>query len=1207
MPPFPCFVRFARPLKCPAPRDKGWVEHDLAGSYVSVMNGHGAGQLRRIADNGLDWIKVEVPLTVGPGPISSYMVIAREDALLEDVPGTSPPVKLPKTDPVTGALVDDPGIDYSRRPLCIHRAPVNINTASPVVLAALFLGLNVQHGHPMSIGTDVDRRLIWPDTPPAPPGDPTTWVTCDPKLQEPYLLTVRGLKRLPASSGKIAFDRPMPTGASDFEYLNRYGALDPAGSGNVTEAHELAYRILLSRQDKEPDGKPLGNDPLTGLPRGPFRNWDDLYFRVIKPWQKERLDPAKNPDADRKWEVAPMLMAHFNPNTDLLKFNPNIEWIDRWGRNFTEMEPVMVFETDASGQPTVPLWVPGDAQNMWSYCEVTYGGRPKGAYCTRSLRYRSEELIDKTDLNRSTTELSFDSNGIYHVRSTGQMMMGGQLLAERKLETLVKVYDVWRESTQRQFVQGVISKAQGRPGGNASGQIARDARNVDDRLALTTLPEPLVPPGYRIPDPGRLSDVVGGTNDAFGKPKPRDLPDVLANRVLPALYDGQLVLATNTMDRSDHTTFLASFDGDLDTTTCDGNGREQAKIPVNRRIRALDTISLLGLLNDRQVDFDLMDRDNDANGNVHKTQAQFNTFPVSNLNKTLRALRPEQYWDHLTCRMGDLRADGVFLGNVGCSGKDATLKYLVDGNWPIARSSEGTVCLWFKPNWQCTDNREHEFFNACNRGTGFGARYNILVKFGRFSWCIPQGGGGDDGVACSGGQHVGFNDLCFNLEDQNDADCKTYLHGGKMGVPGSIRESPAYHVQPFRWGFVGGRVDAKQKGDNSPEYSGFWKSLSADGRNSRDAVITSVMRPFIDSARDPEGKGTWNSRYFWKQMNTEQFAAIDIGTRNRQCAAWDWADGGTADSNAVFGANNLNMAGVPKSQWLYRASPIDGTLAVVDEYRLSSKCWDSDTIRKWMTTSRYYLPDHPDNPSECPMFVSQSLIQSLRGFDKTAPKEPEYVRVARVSWNVFTPRFLYENMEPKGTRKEIVKTSLTDDSKVSAPAAASHRGPFDFVQYNHDILPGLVNNNSTLPYEPDVNPLVSRLANGATVHPLHCHRPPPPAYGGWSQAARGVEIELLDTAAADDFGSPPLLGLTFRNPDLHNSVTDAAGRPALVAADRLRYRVRFRYPVDPLVDPGKGEWVNPAEHYLVDTPVFDDISVTYFPKSRIVDYREVNE
>ena len=42
--------------------------------------------------------------------------------------------------------------------------------------------------------------------------------------------------------------------------------------------------------------------------------------------------------------VARMLMAHFNSNTDILKFNPNIEWIDRWGRNFTEMEPVMVFE-----------------------------------------------------------------------------------------------------------------------------------------------------------------------------------------------------------------------------------------------------------------------------------------------------------------------------------------------------------------------------------------------------------------------------------------------------------------------------------------------------------------------------------------------------------------------------------------------------------------------------------------------------------------------------------------------------------------------------------------------------------------------------------------------------------------------------------------------------------------------------------------------
>src|SRR6185436_16189676 len=45
-----------------------------------------------------------------------------------------------------------------------------------------------------------------------------------------------------------------------------------------------------------------------------------------------------------KVSLAPMIMAHFNSNTDILKFNPNIEWIDRWGRNFTSMEPILWYD-----------------------------------------------------------------------------------------------------------------------------------------------------------------------------------------------------------------------------------------------------------------------------------------------------------------------------------------------------------------------------------------------------------------------------------------------------------------------------------------------------------------------------------------------------------------------------------------------------------------------------------------------------------------------------------------------------------------------------------------------------------------------------------------------------------------------------------------------------------------------------------------------
>src|SRR5262249_43271742 len=50
-------------------RDKSWVADDpgsdpknrrgsLRGCYLSIINGHGEGQLRRIETNGVDWVKV---------------------------------------------------------------------------------------------------------------------------------------------------------------------------------------------------------------------------------------------------------------------------------------------------------------------------------------------------------------------------------------------------------------------------------------------------------------------------------------------------------------------------------------------------------------------------------------------------------------------------------------------------------------------------------------------------------------------------------------------------------------------------------------------------------------------------------------------------------------------------------------------------------------------------------------------------------------------------------------------------------------------------------------------------------------------------------------------------------------------------------------------------------------------------------------------
>jgi hypothetical protein len=787
----------------------------------------------------------------------------------------------------------------------------------------------------------------------------------------------------------------------------------------------------------------------------------------------------------------------------------------------------------------------------------------------------------------------------------------GVVLAERKVEALVKIYDVWRESTQRQFVQGSIFTGPAAPackrGTTHAGSITRHAGATDpNQLSpLVTLPEPLVPVDYRIVHPNGadgLKDFVSAQHhNAWGQPKTIGEPDVIANRILPSQWDGQITLAPNTLswdEPDEHVTFLASFNGDLDTDTSKISGREQAKTPKDRKIRVLDTISLLGLLNDgasgspeAAIDFD---------------PYSYNVFATNSANnpKLLAPLNKDNYWENVTCRMGDLRSDGVFLGNVGTSGKDATLKYVavekggrdVERNYdpfnerygktlPTTKANNATVrghtiLMWFKPSWHGDDHIEHEFFNATGKGNLFSARYNNLVKYGRYSWACPESS--IDGRGGSGGpEHISDNCLSYIIENKADADWKSYLHGGTNRVkPYPTRESPAFHTQPFRWDVVGARSSPHVSISANPERQGWWHP--AAGTSSRDDFIEHGARAFIGSAREPEGP-TWSPKYFWKQSNSATLGGTSgQGEDKLQAAAWTSApisaDADAAANNVhVFGANNLNQ---DINNWLYRGTPLDGTLAVVDEIKLTAAAWSTNKIHEAITQSRYYMPPMPHEPSHCPLFVSQSLLQSLRGFDKSASEE--YITVARVSWNVFTPRFMWEAKEPKRRRKEKIKGIAED---------VPFRGPFDYIQYNHDILP--------VDGEAGSNPLIPVLA---------CERPAAHLYPAQSHASRGVEVELINADYADP-SQAPLGGKTYVNPDEINKVGDVDS-PIKVKSNQLRYRVRFRYHADPLVAQHYGftpESVTPTDYYVLDTPVFDDISITYFTRPRILSYRVVVE
>ncbi|HYG73940.1 MAG TPA: hypothetical protein VEK08_02950 [Planctomycetota bacterium] len=1522
-------------------RDKSWIPDDpvgdpenkrgsLRGSYVTIVNGHGAGQVRRIRTNGVDWIQVEAfqPLnggattgfTIPPGPTSSYMIYAREDALLEDLHGSpatnvsyngtlstppKPPTGLPTgSDPLKGTalkgigyfpkmktegavqyLDDDPHTDYSARPLCIHRAPININTASDKVLAAMFMGLNVTHGHFLSIGTDADLALLAQySTTTGKLKSRYAWNPADPdwkigdfddvnnvyRTVEPYILTPKGMKRIPGSPGRLKYDvdyvanyRPkLNSFGYDMDYINNYNMADPAGTNKMNEAHELAMRILIARQ-YDPACKYI--DPKTGMPsttvdeayrRGPFTNWDDFYFRVVKPWDTARQDNSVDGTGiQHKASVGRLIMAHFNPNTDILKFNPNIEWIDRWGRNFTEMEPVMVYtnqqetpdQISRSGHGRIDGWnaklsdisvcdldgfmnpdaVPvfsrertgwGSGGSEWFYfvCGI-YGTDPKwmGSYVTRSFRYKSDEMIDKTDLNRSTTEFSFNSGGVYEIQSIGQVLKRGEVLAERKAQALVRVYHVWRESTQQQFVNGYIKEAEGNPGDPDAGAVARDYKNDNKRLSLNTLPEPLVPLRYRIVNPlnTEVVDVdlggVDGKRDAWGQPvnggmygvnsRPIEVPGVVANRVLPAAWDGQLVLATNTQrydpnENGDDDTFLASFNGDLDTETCRGNGHEQAKTPIDHKVPVLDTMSLLGALNDNQMDSDpgliglaswnatgtyvkpdLPPPWGTSTYNTSSNPPPMDIFRYQTVRNALRGLRPDFYWNNVTCRQGDLRNDGVFVGGPGVAGNDGVMKYLCGvakgdrksnlaadapanyetqnfslngknavrargeqlGNAGKAGDVKGwLLSMWTKTTWHHNDNRSHEFFDCTTPGwatTGIRAEAFWLRKQGGPQFAVCEQGSSlstlqpaEDptwGVSGAGNR---VNDFSLIMEpnqnsgDWSESDFTIYLHGGSSGVPNTRTdpgrypgtyqpESPSYRVQPFRWHFVGCRIYLSQdfsknhnlvNGISSPGgpggsgKSGFWKSnQNSEGWEDNNSLWLSanIFRPFIDSERFPDGPNYSAKAKFWVCHQTagasgfvtyqDKGRAGNTGgsTSAPDPVVMDWgpgrgdggqpvryrwaspggtrtADGLEVEDNPIFGLNNCNPGRGYNGSGnefcsIYRGTPEEGTFAVIDEFKMSRKentlrnpwkpkqnadpVWGplrpdydgfgagtSDRVARSgdgeMYTSRYYLPRDPKDRNKCPQFTSQSMLQSLKGYDKkgnVVTGEKEKVTLARVSWNVFTPRFLHENKVASGkfTRDEtITKRTAQAPTTFSVP----FRGPFDYCKYNN-----LLNEK----YE-DFD--LSTYDNNPTVLPFRCARATPADYQNADakyksqksyHASLGVEVAILEDVDFDPSNYNEIIrgngGKPFTNPTLVNQILGPGGELIRVEPKYLRYRVYFRYPVDQLADKGAGDvevdrgyyCVNPASMYLLDTPVFDDISITYFTKPRILDYRDVLE
>jgi hypothetical protein len=99
-------------------------------------------------------------------------------------------------------------------------------------------------------------------------------------------------------------------------------------------------------------------------------------------------------------------------------------------------------------------------------------------------------LVDKTDLITCSTEFCFTPMGIFEIESDGMVVntvgnydflsvKQGQMVARKKILSIVKVYDIYRETTQAEFSGGKSNDANGGPA-------------TDNGKSLVTGPEPEV-------------------------------------------------------------------------------------------------------------------------------------------------------------------------------------------------------------------------------------------------------------------------------------------------------------------------------------------------------------------------------------------------------------------------------------------------------------------------------------------------------------------------------------------------------------------------------------------------------------------------------------------------------------------------------------------------------------------------------------------
>ena len=1162
-------------------RNKTWNvsrndgDGELKGCYVAIVNGLGQGQLKTIARNTIDTIFLDnsaypgSEMIVPPSRDSSYIIIGKDHNYDTNAEEWYNEARL-----------------YAKQPLSFHRAPVNVNTATDKVLVALTLGLQTNWG-PAGYYTNEEARAITGD-----------WYSLCPSVlsigRDGYNAFMTFSLPCPNDStlaGRLRDNKLAAhghaRGSAPYCFFCNHGR--PFGAnerpGHVGEAHYIAWQILKEREQTEAqDVKSDGGRARYSNGHGPFKGWDDLYFRVFRPWERASdrelsvrpvpLDAGvpRLPGRSSGYSaaltigsgggsghpgVARLLMANFNSNTDILKFQPNLEWINRWGANFTE------------------LYLP--------YPEFLGSGRVHmegAADRDLKLRVKPGELLDKSDLNIGTTELSFDAGGVFEVESTGRVYDGGSMLAEKKFSALVRVYDVWRESTQREFVAGSIDDARGRGGSAMAGQVAADGVSMRKpgggrvaRKSLCTYPEPVVPGDYK---------------GADGRPAPLSV-NRRGRNVKPAGYDGQILLATNmlmkdaTENADSSVTFYHSFTGQM--------GADVARGKATPLTTSVDEVGILGAIDNEDVD-------------VTPTRDRRGVY-IEGEGKG-----------------GDLRPDGVFLGVVGSTMQDGSFEFETDGNFASRR---GVISMWVKPNWchgiykeasmpvsylsdpseekgstvpitkypgwptpiqrYTSDSQrgalgyvrerfEHEFFNATMAGTGGGAHNFSFSKAGDFQHCgISPNVWDDDRYSSPTGAMLSW------IETRHDWDFWFQV----PGVVHTKSNKPYFQIAPFRWNFIGlawnydvpyrgafkasdadqGRIPTgtpwergRRQGNTLYKGASYGEDPCEAGTKDKHLSLVMQGRMFVDTMRG------WDTPL-------SGFPGDDLETR-LQSWAYDtnstlFGYGGGAErfpfSNApspdYFGINRAR----PETQHLYNRR-YSGTYATVDELTISDAWPDPRNV----SNEGLYWPQHRRKSGryyfdrtgrQRPAFTSQALFDSERsqGFVFRDAERDEVIELGTVRWTVFTPYYcihqpgLSDYTFPYDTYFIEAQGIGSTQSRVSQ---SWRPGP-------HEWRNGPRSRNSS--------------QRGCTVSVL----------SGRSEKPTEEMYEYYDPEAWS-----PILAAGARNVHARSTPQD------------LKYVVRFGFSQEEYNRAS-------ADSVLLDSPVFDDITITYLRRPKILQWRDVSE